>query len=74
MKVINHEGVDVTKDYEEQIAIVKAALKFYCDGKHFEWQGCHCHGHNVILDRGGEADTGINALSNLEWILKGDNP
>ena len=49
----------------EQLMQIENALRFYSEGKHFEWSGCHCHGHNVINDRGETADEGLDVIRQI---------
>lgn len=72
MKIINHEGKDVTKEFEDAIEVVKKAFQFYIDKENYHWEGCSCHGHYVIDDNGDMADNGMSAIANLEWTLKGE--
>ena len=67
MKIINDYGNDITKEYEETIAKLREALTFYADEKHFHWDGCHCHGHNVIDDHGETAKDALEALNSFEY-------
>ena len=60
MKEINGE-IQIKK---ERIEDIKEVLKFYSDGEHYGWDGCHCHGHYVINDRGDKAKSCLNRLLN----------
>jgi len=49
---------------KERMEDIKEVLQFYSDGKHYEWDGCHCHGHYVINDRGDMAGSCLNRINN----------
>jgi hypothetical protein len=53
--------VEISK---ERMDDIKEVLKFYADGDHFRWEGCHCHGHYVINDNGDKADSCLNRILN----------
>lgn len=71
MKVINKQGKDVTNEFKEIIEKVKKSLNFYYEGNHYHWDGCRCHGQNMIDDTGGEAESGLEQLMKLEDIDEG---
>ena len=41
-------------------------LKFYSEGKNYEWDGCSCHGHYERIESGDLAIKGINLLSSMK--------
>lgn len=49
---------------KERIEDIKEVLKFYSDGKHYGWDGCHCHGHYVINDIGDMAGSCLDRINN----------
>lgn len=52
---------------KEQMEAIQEALRFYAEGQHYEWEGCHCHGQYLIHDRGERAQA---ALNQIEIILR----
>jgi hypothetical protein len=53
---INKKDVNgVVEIKKERMEDIEEVLKFYSDGKHYEWSGCRCHGNYVINDEGGMA-------------------
>ena len=51
----------------EQLEKIEKALRFYADGKHFHWEGCHCHGSHVIDDRGETAEKGLQVINEIRY-------
>lgn len=72
MKIINDNGRDITKEFNEAMAKIRETLEFYVNGKHYHWDGCSCHGHYEIDDGGATAEDGIRALNLLEDEIKGE--
>ena len=71
MKIINDKGTEIPeKEFKEKLEAIEEALKFYAEKKFFEWDGCHCHGHYNILDRGYEAEKGLNAANSLKYKIE----
>lgn len=61
---INENVNGMVEIKKERIEDIKEVLKFYSDGKHYEWDGCRCHGHYVINDKGDMADSCLNRILN----------
>lgn len=70
MKIINDHGIEIPPSIlTDALAKIEEKLQFYIDGGHYSWEGCHCHGHYVIEDRGSEAEEGMRALTHLKQTL-----
>jgi hypothetical protein len=73
MKIVNDKGVEIPATIlTEALEEMEQRFRFYTDCGHYQWEGCHCHGHNVILDRGEEAEAGLDAIRKLREKLNSD--
>jgi hypothetical protein len=69
VKIITN-GVEISKDFiTDELEKIGECLRFYSDCRHYEWDGCKCHGRNIILDRGEEAEKGLSVLDMLKEKL-----
>jgi len=50
----------------EVIEQIIETLKFYGEGKNYEWEGCHCHGYFTQCEYGEKADECIKLLEALK--------
>jgi hypothetical protein len=53
------------------LKMVREALEFYANRENFRWEGCHCHGSNVMTDTGEKADIGLGYLDSVEEFIIG---
>ena len=62
----------------EQAKKIKEVLDFYYQENHYDWEGCSCHGHYVILDKGKKASEALDIIEPLiphrkeEWEISND--
>lgn len=71
MKLINNNGIEISEEeFKANLAKIEEKLQFYADGDFYEWEGCHCHGRNIILDTGEKANEGLNILNEIKWMME----
>ena len=51
---------------QEQFDELKRILRFYADGSFYYYEGCQCHGRDIITDHGETAQDGLTILNAIE--------